>query len=125
MKALGTMLAGASVMLAVLAGAAPAPSLAQDPACTDTLHGGGVEAEANRLPNRVICLDTAYYTEPRDVVIAIYQSNVRVQPAPGAHPIVCGRFIVRGPGSSVSPDLAIDPNCRVYFNEASPWNLAG
>jgi hypothetical protein len=126
MKALGKMLAGAGVLVAAMGAGMPSTALAQtEPACTDTLSSGGIEAEANRRPDRVICLDTAYYTEPRDAVIAIYQRDVRVQPAPGEHPIVCGRFVVRGPGSSVSPDLAIDPTCRVYFNEASPWNLAG
>jgi hypothetical protein len=128
MKALSTILATAGVLAVATAGAAtsaPQTAGAADPLCTDTLTGGGIEAAANRLPDRVICLDTAYYTEPRDVVIAIYQRDVRVQPAPGAHPIVCGRFIVRGPGSSVSPDLQIDPSCLVYYNETSPYNLAG
>jgi hypothetical protein len=122
------MLATAGLLAVAAVGTAaagPQTARAADPACTDTLTSGGIEAEANRRPGRVICLDTAYYTEPRDDVIAIYQENVRLQPAPGEHPIVCGRFVVRGPGSSVSPDLQIDPSCQVYYNEDSPYNLAG
>jgi hypothetical protein len=103
----------------------PEPPPEPNPPCTDRLTVGAIEAEANRMPGRVICLETAYYYELGDAVIAIDQPDVRVQAAPGAHPIVCGRFIIRGAGSSVARDVRIDPTCDVYFNENSPFNLAG
>jgi hypothetical protein len=103
----------------------PEPQPEPNPPCTDTLSTGAIEAEANRRPGRVICLETAYYSEPGDAVIAIYQDDVRIQAAPDAHPIVCGRFILRGSGSTVARDVTVDASCATYFNEASPFNLAG
>jgi hypothetical protein len=90
--------------------------------CTQTLSGGAIEAEANRAPDRVICLETAYYVEPRDALIVIAAEGVRIHAAPGAHPIVCGRFVVRGTGSSIAPDVRLDLHCAPYFNEDSPFN---
>jgi hypothetical protein len=103
----------------------PEPPPEPNPPCTDELSGGAIGAEANRSPGRVICLDTAYYTEPGGAAIAIDQAAVRVQAAPGAHPIVCGRFIIRGAGSTVARDVRVDPTCAIDFNEKSPFNLAG
>jgi hypothetical protein len=102
---------------------APEPEPQPEPnLCTSTIPAGAIEDEANRAPGRVICLETAHYQEPRDALIVIEQHDVRVQAAPGAYPIVCGRFVLRGAGSSVAPDVNVDPTCSPYFNEHSPWN---
>lgn len=90
--------------------------------CTVTLSQGALEAEANRAADRVICLETAYYQEPGDALIEITKPDVHLKAAAGAHPIVCGRFALRGDGDSVGADVNIDPTCAPYFNEHSPWN---
>ena len=102
-------------------GPEPEPEPEPDP-CTSTIRGGAIEDEANRGPGRVICLVSGYYQEPRDALIVIEQDDVHVQAAPGAYPIVCGRFVLRGADSSVAPDVNLDPTCAPYFNEDSPWN---
>jgi hypothetical protein len=100
----------------------PEPVPASD--CTLTLDSGAIEAEANRSADRTICLKTAYYQEPGDALIEIREDNVRLQAAPGADPIVCGRFVLRGVGDQIDPDIRTDPTCAPYFNENSPWNVA-
>jgi hypothetical protein len=100
----------------------PVAAAAANPPCTKTLTLGAIEDEANRLPYRVLCLATAYYQEPRDALIVITQHDVRIQAAPGAYPIVCGRFVLRGAQTSVAPDVRLDAACATYFNERSPWN---
>jgi hypothetical protein len=37
---------------------------------------------------------------------------------------VCGRFVLRGAGTSVASDVDVDLTCEPYFNESSPWNKA-
>jgi hypothetical protein len=65
---------------------------------------------------------TGYYQEPGDALIVISQDRVRVQAAPGSHPIVCGRFVLRGAEITIASDVEVDPSCAPYFNEDSPWN---
>ena len=102
----------------------PEPQPEPDAGCTATIPPGAIEAEANRAPGRVLCLETGYYQELRDALIVITQRDVHIRAVTGAHPIVCGRFVLRGAGTSVAPDVDPDPACAPYFNEASPWNRA-
>jgi hypothetical protein len=103
---------------------APRPEPAPGSDCTLTLSSGAIEAVANRSADSTICLKTAIYQEPGDALIVIRKDNVRVQAVPGAYPIVCGRFVLRGEGDQVAPDVHADPACAPYFNEDSPWNVA-
>src|SRR6185312_15754915 len=50
------------------------------------------------------------------------QPGVRVQPEPGAWPIVCGHIVPRAAATSVSTGVHPDPSCDTYFNEDSPFN---
>jgi hypothetical protein len=100
----------------------PPPPDPADVACTAHLNGGGIESFLNEAPDRVVCLATGYYMEPKDALIVMNQPGVRVQPEPGAWPIVCGHIIPRAGGTSVSSGVHEDPNCRTYFNPDSPYN---
>jgi hypothetical protein len=100
----------------------PPPPDPNDRPCTDYLVGGSIGAQANAAANRVLCLQTAYFKEPAGSVTLITKPNVRVQRAPEARPVVCGRIIPAASGSSVATDLYEDPGCVTYFNESSPFN---
>jgi hypothetical protein len=109
-------------------GAAPAvptppPPPPPGPGCTRELTGGSIEAEANARPNQVICLHTGRYTEPGDSLIVLMQAGVRIQPAPGSTPVVCGHILARGTGTSVGEGIVEDPSCATWFNERSPFNI--
>jgi hypothetical protein len=127
---LAVMLATAGVLCAVALAAGSRIGLrttraavaATNPPCTQTIPYGAIEAEANRAPDRVLCLATAYFQEPADALITITQPGVQIQAAPGAHPVVCGRFVFRSDTSFAASDVNIDPACVPYFNERSPWN---
>jgi hypothetical protein len=99
----------------------PAPDPADAP-CTRHLRGGAIESFANQSPDQVVCLATGYYMEPKDALIVLKQPGVRVQPDPGAWPIVCGHIVPRAPATSVSTGVHPDPSCDAYFNEDSPFN---
>src|SRR5204863_3057967 len=116
--------AAASVSAPAGPPAEPQPEPEPGSDCTLTLGSGPIEAVANHSADRTICLKTAYYQEPGDALIVIRQDNVRLQAAPSADPIVCGRFVLRGEGDEVAPDVRVDPACAPYFNEDSPWNGA-
>ena len=49
--------------------------------------------------------------------------RVRIQAAPGEHPVVCGHIVIRRPDSSVASDVTEDPHCATWFNELSPYNM--
>jgi hypothetical protein len=93
-----------------------------DPPCTRFLDAGSIDDAANAERRQVLCLRTAYFKEPGETLIVIRRSGVRVQPAPGEHPIVCGHFVIRGSGSSVSSSVTEDRSCTPLFHEDSPWN---
>ena len=90
--------------------------------CTFLMSGGSIEAMANSHRNVVICLHSGYYTEPGDALIVIGTRRVRIQAAPGEHPVVCGHIVIRGSDSSVANDVTEDPHCATWFNELSPYN---
>jgi hypothetical protein len=100
----------------------PPPPDPADVPCTKHLNGGSIESFANQLPGQVVCLDTGYYMEPKDALIVLNQPGVRVQPEPGAWPIVCGHIVPRASGTTVSTGVHADPGCLAYFNEDSPYN---
>jgi hypothetical protein len=100
----------------------PAPPDPNDRPCTDYLSSGSIGAHANVASDRVICLETSYFKEPGDTVTVLGKSNVRVQRAPDARPVVCGRIVTAASGTSVATDLYQDPSCVTYFNESSPFN---